>query len=129
MKNRRKQERIAKILLKKSLTEDGTIDAKKIKLILSEVIRQTPPQFINILKIYKKLVTNSLASEELTVETAQKLSNQKQFEKNILAKTGAKRINYKINPNLVFGTKITHGDWVFDETLQAKLNNLTNSDY
>jgi len=98
-------------------------------LILSEVIRQTPPQFINILKIYKKLVTNSLASEELTVETAQKLSNQKQFEKNILAKTGAKRINYKINPNLVFGTKITHGDWVFDETLQAKLNNLTNSDY
>src|SRR3990167_5617655 len=80
MKNRRKQEKIAKILLKKSLTEDGTIDAKKIKLILSEVIRQTPPQFINILKIYKKLVTNSLASEELTVETAQKLLNQEPKE-------------------------------------------------
>ena len=118
-------EKIAKSLFKKSLNSDGFVDTKKVQVILNTIVSQKPPKLIKILKIYKKLIAAALSHEELVVETAEKLSNQKKFEQNLFAKTGANRINYKINPNIVLGARITHGDWVWDETLQAKLENLT----
>ena len=122
-------EKIAKSLFKKSLNNDGLVDTKKVQIILNTIVSQKPPQLIKILKKSKKLIEAALSREELVFETAQKLPNQKKFEQNLFAKTGANRINYKINPNIVLGARITHGDWVWDESLQAKLNNLTNSDY
>ena len=118
-------EKIAKSLFKKSLNNDGLVDTKKVQIILNTIVSQKPPQLIKILKKYKKLIEAALSREELVFETAQKLPNQKKFEQNLFAKTGANRINYKINPNIVLGARITHGDWVWDETLQAKLENLT----
>jgi len=118
-------EKIAKSLFKKSLNSDGFVDTKKVQVILNTIVSQKPPQLIKILKIYKKLIAAALSHEELVVETAEKLSNQKKFEQNLFAKTGAARISYRINPNIVLGARITHGDWVWDETLQAKLENLT----
>ena len=118
-------EKIAKSLFKKSLNSDGFVDTKKVQVILNTIVSQKPPQLIKILKIYKKLIATALSREELVFETAQKLPNQKKLEQNLFAKTGATRINYKINPNIVLGARITHGDWVWDETLQAKLENLT----
>jgi len=113
-------EKIAKSLFKKSLNNDGLVDTKKVQIILNTIVFQKPPQLIKILRKYKKLIEAALSREELVVETAEKLSSQKKF-----AKTGSTRINYKINPNIVLGARITHGDWVWDETLQAKLENLT----
>ena len=80
----------------------------------------------SILKIYKKLIENTLLKEQVVVETALRLTNQKKIEKEILNRTGAKRIIYKTNPKIVLGAKITHGDWVWDETLSAKLAQLLN---
>ena len=119
--------KIAKFLFKKSLNSDGLIDAKKVQIILRQIVSQKPPQLIKILKKYKKLIEAALSREELVVETAEKLSNQKKFEQNMFAKTGTNRISYKINPNIILGARITHGDWVWDESLQAKLAQLLNS--
>ena len=47
------------------------------------------------------------------------------MEKELLSKTKAKRIKYKINPKLIFGLRITHGDFVYDATLDSKLKQLT----
>lgn len=123
--NKKNAQIIAKMILKKSINNDGIVDAKKVQQILKEITYQKPPQLINILKMYKKLIAANLAREEIIVETAQKLPNQQKFETDILTKTSAKRISYKINPNIVLGAKITHGDWVYDETLNTKLDNLT----
>ena len=120
-------EKIAKYLFKKSLSGDGFVDTKKVQVILNAIVSQKPPQLIKILKIYKKLIAAALSHEELVVETAEKLSNQKKFEQNLFTKTGSTKISYKINPNIVLGARITHGDWVWDETLQAKLKQLTNA--
>ena len=121
-------EKIAKSLFKKSLNSDGLVDAKKVQIILRQIVSQKPPQLIKILKKYKKLIAAALSCEELIVETAQNLTSQKKFEQNLFAKTGAARISYKINPNIVLGARITHGDWVYDKTLQAKLERLTIND-
>ena len=115
----------AKILFRKSLTDD-TVDVKKVQFVLKETVAQKPPQLASILKIYKKLIENTLLKEQVVVETALRLTNQKKIEKEILNRTGAKRIIYKTNPKIVLGAKITHGDWVWDETLSAKLAQLLN---
>ncbi len=128
MKGQINHKKIAKMLFKKSLSADGSVDTGKVQGVLKEITAQKPARLINILKIYKKLIEIALNKEQIIVESAQKLENQQKFEREILKKTGAKHITYKINPNIVLGTKITHGDWVYNETLQAKLERLTIND-
>lgn len=124
MKSRKKQEKIVRYLFRNSLTND-TVDEAKVKEILRLITKEKPPQLLNILKIYKKMVERTLLKEELIIEAATKVADKK-FEQEILNKTKAKRIKYQIKPNLVLGMRITHGDWVYDETLQAKLAQLLN---
>jgi F0F1-type ATP synthase delta subunit len=50
----------------------------------------------------------------------------KKLQKQIMAKTGAARINFIVNPHLTTGARITHGDWVWDETLDSKLEQIVN---
>jgi len=124
MITRKKQIQIAKAMLKKSL-KSGLVDSKLVSFVLREIISQKPQGLTKILKVYKRLVENKLKKEEILIETAQKVANQKQLEQEFTKKTRVKRINFKINPKIVFGAKITSGDWIHDATLDAKLGQLT----
>jgi len=124
MITRKKQIQIAKAMLKKSL-KSGLVDSKLVSFVLREIISQKPQGLTKILKVYKRLVENKLKKEEILIESAQKVANQKQLEQEFTKNTGVKRINFKINPKIVFGAKVTSGDWIYDATLDAKLNQLT----
>jgi len=115
---------LAKIMYKKSL-KDGLINPASVSTVLKEIVSQKPPGLKNVLKLYKHLIESKIAREELIVETAQKTKEVEKMEKELLSKTEAKRIKYKINPKLIFGLKITHGDFVYDATLDSKLKQLT----
>lgn len=125
MTGKRKQAQVAKTMFKQSLNGKGFVDTQEVHRILKETIALKPAGLINILKTYKKLIEAKIAQEEVTIETTSKIPNQKQMENEILKKTGGKTIRYKVNPKIVFGAKIIHGDWVYDTTLTAKLNQLT----
>jgi len=124
MTARKKQIQIAKTMLKNSL-KSGLINSKSVSFVLKEIISQKPQGLVQILKVYRRLVENKLKKEEILIESAQKVANQKQLEQEFTKNTGVKRINFKINPKIVFGAKITAGDWIYDATLDAKLNQLT----
>lgn len=128
MKNRKKLAQIAKIMLKNSLT-NGLADAKRVKVVLKDVASIHPSNLSAILKIYKKLVEKALLQEEITVELASPIKNLKKLESEIITQTGVKRVRFKINADIVFGTKITHRDWIWDNTLQAKLKQLTTDNW
>ena len=115
---------LAKIMFKKSL-KDGLINPASVSTVLKEIVSQKPPGLKNVLKLYKHLIESKIAREELIVETAQKTKEVEKMEKELLSKTKAKRIKYKINPKLIFGLRITHGDFVYDATLDSKLKQLT----
>ena len=115
---------LAKVMFKKSLKE-GVVNSASVSAVLKETISQKPQNLKNILKFYKHLIEDKIAREELIVETAQKTKEIEKMEKELLSKTKAKRIKYKINPRLIFGLKITHGDFVYDATLDSKLKQLT----
>ena len=115
---------LAKIMYKRSL-RDGIVNIASVSAVIKEIVSQKPHGLKNILKAYKHLIESKIAREELIVETAQKTKELEQIEKELLYKTGARRIKYKINPKLIFGLRITHGDFVYDATLDSKLKQLT----
>lgn len=120
----KKELKIAKLMFKQSLT-GGTVDTRKVGTVLKAVSSQKLAHPTSVLKIYKRLIQIALKKEEVVVESASRLTNQAKFEKELKQKTGALRVKYKINPDFVLGTRITHGDWIYDETLDEKLNQLT----
>ena len=120
----KKIKNLAKIMFKKSL-KDGLINPTSVSAVLKEIASQKPHGLKNILKSYKHLIEAKIAQEELIVETAQKTKDIEKMEKELLSKTKAKRIKYKINPKLIFGLRITHGDFVYDATLDSKLKQLS----
>lgn len=123
----KKQTIIAKVLFKKSLDGKEQLSPNRVRQILAGVTRARPQGVLGILKAYRRLVASQIKKEEVEIEAAQSLKSKK-FEKLIFSKTGARRINFKINPDMVVGATITHGDWIWDETLDAKLAQLTNGD-
>lgn len=122
--NTRQKTKIAKNLFKKSLTQ-GSIDSKKVSAILSHISSSKPQGLIGILKVYKRLIESKIAGETITIESPAPIKSLKKFEAELLKKTAAKKIVYILNPDLVFGAKITNGDWVWEDTLNTKLKQLT----
>lgn len=102
----------------------GYLDTTKARKVIAEVSSQKPSGLGKILTIYKKYVEQQIAREEIIIESAVAVPN-KSMEKELLSKTGAKRIKYQIESQMVMGVKIKHGDWLYDESLAAKLANLT----
>lgn len=125
MITKRKIKLIAKTIFKESL-KNGQVDNIRVRTIVAKIIKLKPEGFLKILKGYKKLIGAQIAKEEISVESAIGLS--KNQAKEILARTNAKKIHYKLNKDMVFGAKITHGDWIYDASLDAKLKQLTIND-
>ena len=120
----KKRIKIARALFKKSLDKNGILSSYKVHQILMAISKEKPLQVAGILKAYRRLVVAKLKKEEVEVEMAQPIKT-KNLEKIILKSTSARRIVFKTNPNLIIGAKVTHGDWIWDETLDAKLGQLT----
>lgn len=121
----KKNLKIAGSLAKQSLDKNGWVSELKVRHIVSQISKQKPQQATSILKTYRRLIESMLAKEEVVIESPVKIS-LRNLENELIKKIGAKKVIYKINPDLVFGAKITHGDWVFEKTLDSKLKQLTN---
>lgn len=124
MKIRKKQQTLANILFKQSLDRYGALDTAKVRQILQKIAR-AKVEAIPVLRAYKKKIADKLTREQILVESAVQFKNPRELAQKLTQTTGAKKVIYKINPQLVFGVKIRHGDWVWDETLGAKLEQLT----
>lgn len=116
----KKELQIAKAMFRKSLKE-GTVDAGAVKSALKEIAGQKLAHPKRVLKTYMRLIVAAIAKEEVIVESATKIASLKEFEREIKSKTGVKKIVYKTNPQIIIGARVTHGDWIYDNTLDAKL--------
>lgn len=114
--------KLAKTMLRASL-KNGRVDETQGKLILTLVASRKPQGLLKILRLYKNLVDASQNREKVTIESAVKIKDV--ILKGIAAKTGAPKIAVTVNPQQIWGIRITHGDWVWDNTLEGKLKQLT----
>lgn len=125
---KKKQLQIARSMLKASL-KNGLLDRNKAKTVLVTLSSNKPQGLSSILKTYKRLVEAKYKLENLEITTAVKIANARKAEKNLLAKTGARKVTYKTNPEMIFGARITQGDWIWEETLESKLKQLATPDF
>lgn len=123
MKNKKKQIEVAKLMFKNSL-KNGQVNKVKVSQVLKVITVKHRVGTIALLRGYKRLIKQALAREEVILEIGQKIANQKEIENELRSRTQAVRIKIKLNPKIVFGAKITHGDWQYDATLSAKLMEL-----
>lgn len=98
------------------------LDESKIKFLVTFIVKNQVQALPKILKAYKRLIGTQAAKERVVIETPLKLDTN--LEKSILFKTKAKKLEYQLNPDLVAGAKITHGDWIWDSSLDSKLDQL-----
>lgn len=110
-------------MFKKSLKSDGLVDPHNVHLVLNEVNKLKLGQK-RVLKTYKRLIAEKLRKEEVIVKTATSV-NQKHISRDIVEKTGARRVIFQLDPKMVFGLRIIHGDWIYDATFDSKLKQLT----
>ena len=121
---KRKQTQIAKEMFRNSL-KNGFVSTSMVHKNLTRITKLKPQGLIGILRIYKRLMAEKLKQETVIVETAASPTRQKQLEKEILQKTRARKVVFKSNPQMVFGAKIINGDWILEDSLKSKLNQLT----
>lgn len=119
----KKIKKVAKKLFKHSLDEKGYINSNKVRDILAKITKEKPQGLTGILKTYKRLIETALKREEIIMEAPVKIDGK--LQKELLKKTGARKVSFHTNQQLVFGARITHGDWIWEETLDSKLSQLT----
>ena len=124
MKGSKKLIKIAKDMFKKSL-EEGFVSPEKVQSVLKKVISQKHPNLVSILKSYKRLIQIAIAKQQIIVESAAAIENKKELEKELIEKTKAQNILFVTNSKIKLGIRVTHGDWIWDSTLDAKLKQLT----
>jgi len=117
------QIKIAKLLFKNSFSGEF-LNEKKILGNLASLKTFKTLDLLHILKSYKKLIEKQIAKEDILIESPIKLNLPKKTIDSLIKKFGAKRIQFRENPHLVLGAKILHGDWVYDSSLDAKLEQL-----
>lgn len=123
MTGKKQIEKAAKTLFYASLT-GGKIDTKKVQTILNIVTKEKPLGLIHLLRAYKKHIAHTMSWEKVVIETPDASALPENYKAAIKRQTGATRITSKINADIVFGARVTHGDMIWDNTLEAKLNQL-----
>jgi hypothetical protein len=76
------------------------------------------------LNTYKKLIEENIKQQTIIIETSEKIQSKNLITKSFIAKTKAKNVLFKENPEMIFGVKMYHGDWVYENTLNTKLENI-----
>lgn len=120
---KRQQIKIARSLFKASL-KNGILDTSRAQKVLEQIVKLRPQGLIGILQNYSRLVYQALSWQNVLVESAS-VSGIRDLEKKLLKATGAQKVTFKHNPKFVFGARITHGDWIYEDTLASKLKQLT----
>ena len=109
-----------KKLLKQHVSESligDNLDEKKIEYISNNLSRKNLKLFINELKKQVKEAT-------IYVETASPLTNKEPYLKELENLFPNKKIEFRINPSLIIGTRIIDNDNVFDINMNNLLNNI-----
>ena len=109
---------------------DGKLDEAKFSKVIKTVAERKPRNFHGILVSLKRSLELDLARKHVTVDSAAELDSA--TKAGIVSKLTAKHGNdltfeYRINSALLGGIRIRKGDDVWDGTVKARLDAITNA--
>jgi F-type H+-transporting ATPase subunit delta len=129
MKISKQAKRDAKQLFR-SCVVGGLLDEDRVRQTLRQIVVQKPRGFMEILSHFHRLGKLDLERRAARVESATPLSTELQVrlngELNRLYGTGL-TISFVQNPALIGGLRVKIGSDVYDGSVQARLNALSES--
>jgi len=106
---------------------DGRLDENRISSIVEEVLQKKPRGYLQILKVFKRLVKLEIDRNTATVESAIEIDEQtkNQIIENLIRLYGNNlRVKFVVNPSLIGGLRIKVGSKVYDSSIITKLSEL-----
>ncbi len=110
------------------VTRDGSIDESMAKTIVQKVATEKPRHYLGILSSFQRMLRLEFEKRQAVVESAEPLSPVEQdgVLSNLRSKHGADvRAEFKITPELLGGLRIKLGSTVWDGSVRARLDALT----
>lgn len=104
-----------------------SLDEKRVLYIVSEVLKDKTREKNALISAYTKLISEYIRYNQIQIEIPKGFSISQSEVELLAKKTKAKYTRIVESEKNIFGAKITHGDWVYDNTLAAKLNNIKNT--
>ncbi len=117
----------ARLLLRASRGEDGTVDGSKAKSLVRRIGEAKPRGHILILDTFRRLLRLELEAREAHIESATVLSDEAKasLEADITARHGKDiSYHYQTSADLIGGLRIRVGSDVWDGTVKARLDRL-----
>ncbi len=126
MKSKNENKKIAKLIYS-SISVSGKVNETQLNKFVKIVKTYPSNQGKKILGLLEKMLTRYSESNKLEVESAFNLSNQ---EQNEIKKSFGKMLDKELeiesteNKSLVGGIRVSNGDWVWEDSVVSKLNQL-----
>lgn len=117
---------LSRQLLRGSFT-NGRVDQAKVKALVADVIAKRPRGYLGGLENFTRLLRLELAKRHAIVECAEALDTvaQHALTDSLRGKHGSDvTAEFKTNPALLGGLRITLGSDVWDGTVKARLDRL-----
>lgn len=108
----------------------GKLDEDKLRHVFKAIAERKPRNFKGILATLHRLTRMNLAQRHVIIESAQPLSESvaNEISNKMTSQHGdGLTFEYKVNPALLGGIRIRKGDDVWDGSVKARLDNLSNA--
>ena len=128
MKASKEANRAARKLLRLSFV-DGKIDMDRVAKSAKVIKDEKPRDYIQILDTYLHLLRMEADKKHAIVESASALpeADGKEIENNLKRKYGDDlTAEFTVNPDLIGGLRVRVGSDVWDGSVKARLQNLSN---
>lgn len=109
---------------------EGKLDEGKLRHVIKAVSERKPRNFQGILVSLHRLVRLDLAQRHVLIESATELDSAtaENIKNKMVSQHGeGLTFEYKINPALLGGIRIRKGDDVWDGSVKAKIDRITNA--
>jgi len=109
---------------------EGKLDEDKLRHVFKAIAERKPRNFQGILVTLHRLVRLDNAKRHVTVESATQLDDTtvEGIKTKMTSQYGeGLTFEYKLNPALLGGIRIRKGDDVWDGSVKAKLEKITNA--
>ncbi|MGB9604186.1 MAG: F0F1 ATP synthase subunit delta [Verrucomicrobiia bacterium] len=106
---------------------DGVLDENRVRSIVEEVLQKKPRGYLQILKVFKRLVKLEIDRNTAIIESAVEIDEQTKnlIKENLIRLYGKNlRMKFVVNPSLIGGLRIKVGSKVYDSSIITKLREL-----
>ena len=109
-------------------TDDGHLDEGKMRTAIARIVERKPRNYRGVLFALKRLVRLEVERSRVLVESAAELPEETRakLESDLKSRHGdGLSFEYKITPELLGGLRVRIGNDVWDGTVKARLDRLS----